>query len=97
MGFVWIRAPKTFAVFGILFNEFTRLISGLLPVFTPRSFIYAEAFLFLALDIKQTKLGGETPPLQIIYETKKSSHLLALARTPLHSAGNSTLGAHRSS
>ena len=44
MGFVWIRAPKTLTVFGILFNGFTRLISGLLPVFTPRSFIYAEAF-----------------------------------------------------
>ncbi|MEN9563538.1 MAG: hypothetical protein RIR73_1782 [Chloroflexota bacterium] len=49
--FVWIHAPKTFTVFGILFNGFTRLISGFMPVFTPRSFNYAEAFLFVGMTL----------------------------------------------
>ena len=44
---MWIHAPKTLVVFGVFLEcDFTRLTPGLLSVFTPRSFIYAEAFLF---------------------------------------------------
>ena len=51
---VWIHAPKTLFVFGIFLNRIHTPQTGLLPVFTPRSFIYAEAFLFVGIDPRRS-------------------------------------------
>jgi|GEM_PF-3068305 len=58
---VWIRAPKTVNVFGIFLKQIHAPQTGLLPVFTPRSSIYAEAFFVVEMTLAVILLLERSP------------------------------------